>query len=260
LRKLALGVVPVAGLLAQSARSMRQSDFAALCLLAELDRAVRERMLLSTDRFLQAGEPPALTRESRASLLERFGLFGIRLGVVLIRGGIREPTALAQDLARHSGLDELLDLVGRQFLSRAADLKARTALVGMEALLRSGPRAGSGKLEASLERLQANAHGFTELRLLATLRTTGVPLSDELAEEAEMLIGGGRGMSPQARLGLPTDASWDQVSAEALRYLNRWRAVSENPLTDRGGTAVCRVVIRSCEGILSECSALQPNL
>ncbi|HEY8702740.1 MAG TPA: dynamin family protein [Arthrobacter sp.] len=259
LRKLALGVVPVAGLLAQSARSMRQSDFSALCLLAELDRAGRERMLLSADRFLRAGEPRALTREARASLLERFGLFGIRLGVVLIRGGIREPTALAHDLARRSGLDELLDLVGRQFLSRATALKARTVLVGVEALLQARPRAGSSELAASLERLQANAHEFRELRLLATLRTTGVSLSAGLAEEAERLVGGW-GTGPQDRLGLAADASWDHVGAEARRCLNRWRVVAENPLTDRPGTEVCRVVIRSCEGILSESSRFQLNV
>jgi hypothetical protein len=258
LRKLALGVVPVAGLLAQSARSMRQSDFAALSLLAELDRASRERMLLSADRFLRAGQPQALTRQARASLLERFGLFGIRLAVVLIRSGIREPTVLAQDLVRRSGLDELLDLLGRQFLSRAEALKARTVLVGVETLLRAGPRPGSGQLTASLERLQANAHEFRELRLLAMLRTTGVPLSDELAEEAERLIGG-RGLSPKVRLGLGPDASSDQVNAEARRYLDRWRVVAEHPLTDRPGAEVCRVVMRSCEGILSERPALQLN-
>ena len=258
LRKLALGVVPVAGLLAQSARSMRQSDFAALSVLAELDRPGRERMLLSADRFVRASQPQALTREARASLLRRFGLFGIRLAVVLIRGGITEPTALAHDLARRSGLDELLDLVGRQFLSRSDALRARTVLVGVEALLRSGPRPGSAQLTASLERLQANAHEFRELRLLATLRTTGVSLNDALAEEAERLIGGW-GLSAQLRLGLGQDASPDQVSAEARRYLDRWRVVAEHPLTDRPGAEVCRIVMRSCEGILSEQSALQVN-
>jgi hypothetical protein len=258
LRKLALGVVPVAGLLAQSARSMRQSDFAALSVLAELDRPGRERMLLSADRFVRASQPQALTREARASLLRRFGLFGIRLAVVLIRGGITEPTALAHDLARRSGLDELLDLVGRQFLSRSDALRARTVLVGVETLLRSGPRPGSAQLTASLERLQANAHEFRELRLLATLRTTGVSLDDELAEEAERLIGGW-GLSAQLRLGLGQDASRDQVNAEARRYLDRWRVVAEHPLTDRPGAEVCRIVMRSCEGILSEQSALQVN-
>ncbi|QDG68180.1 GTP-binding protein [Pseudarthrobacter sp. NIBRBAC000502772] len=256
LRKLALGVVPVAGLLAQSARSMRQSDFESLQVLAGMERSARERMLLSADRFIRASVPQSLGADARASLLERFGLFGIRLGVVLIRSGFTEPTPLAHELARRSGLDPLLHLVARQFQARGDALKARTALVGVESLLRTAPREGAGRLAAALERLQANAHEFRELRLLATIRTTGVSLSDELAAEAEMLVGGW-GAAPALRMGLAPDAGPDVVLAEARRFLNRWRTVSENPLTERSAVEACRVVMRSCEGVVAECSALQ---
>jgi hypothetical protein len=256
LRKLALGVVPVAGLLAQSARAMRQQDFVSLQQLAGLDRTDREKMLLSADRFLRSTNPETLTAEARASLLARYGLFGIRLAVVLIRNGFDEPTPLAHELARRSGLDPLLDLLSRQFQARAEALKARTALVGVESLLRTSPRPGTEHLAAALERLQANAHEFRELRLLATLRTTGVPLSSELANEAEGLIGGW-GAASHVRLGLDADATPDELSDEARRFLLRWRAVAENPLTDRSALDACRVVIRSCEGILAESSARQ---
>ncbi|MGY4541815.1 hypothetical protein ACVWY0_001728 [Arthrobacter sp. UYNi723] len=256
LRKLALGVVPVAGLLAQSARSMRQSDFESMQVLAGMERSARERMLLSADRFIRATVPQSLGAEARASLLERFGLFGIRLGVVLIRSGFTEPTPLAHELARRSGLDPLLHLVARQFQARGDALKARNALVGVESLLRTAPREGAGRLAAALERLQANAHEFRELRLLATIRTTGVSLSDELAVEAERLVGGW-GAAPALRMGLAPDAGPDIVLAEARRFLNRWRTVSENPLTERSAVEACRVVMRSCEGVVAECSALQ---
>lgn len=256
LRKLALGVVPVAGLLAQSARSMRQSDFESLQLLAGLERAVREKMLLSADRFIRASVPEGLGAEARAFLLERFGLFGIRLGVVLIRGGFTEPTPLAHELARRSGLDPLLHLVERQFQARADALKARTALVGVETLLRTAPREGAGHLATALERLQANAHEFRELHLLATIRTAGVSLSAELAGEAERLLGG-MGAAPALRMGLAPDAASDEVLAEARHCLDRWRTVSENPLLERSAVEACRVVMRSCEGVVAECSALQ---
>ena len=256
LRKLALGVVPVAGLLAQTARSLRQQDFASLQLLAGLDRAARERMMLSADRFLRGSEPERLTSEARASLLARFGLFGIRLAVVLIRNGFNEPTPLAHELARRSGLDPLLELLERQFQARAGALKARTALVGVEALLRSSPREGTEELAGSLERLQANAHEFRELRLLATLRTTGVSLKSDLASDAERLVGG-LGAATHVRLGLEADATPDELSDEARRCLLRWRALAENPLTERSAIDACRVVIRSCEGVLAESAALQ---
>lgn len=251
LRKLALGVVPVAGLLAQSARTLRQPDFEALQLLATLDRAARERMMLSADRFRRSQEPEGLTEEARSSLLARYGLFGIRLAVVLIRNGFPEPTPLAHELARRSGLDPLLDVLDRQFQARAEALKARTALVAVGNLLDSRPRGGSERLAASLERLQANAHEFRELRLLAALRTTGVDLAPELAAEAEQLIGG-HGTAPDLRLGLAADSSPDLLAAEARRCLARWRSVAESPLTPRSALEACRVVIRSCEGVLAD--------
>lgn len=256
LRKLALGVVPVAGLLAQSARTMRQQEFAALQLLAGLDRSDRERALISADRFIRSTIPEGLAAEARASLLARFGLFGIRLAVVLISSGFNEPTPLAHELARRSGLDPLLDLLGRQFQARAEALKARTALVAVESLLRNSPRPGTGHLAAALERLQANAHEFHELRLLAVLRTTGVPLSPELAAEAEGLIGG-RGAALHVRLGMEPDTTPSDMADEARRYLLRWRAVAESPLTDGLALDACRVVVRSCEGVLAESSARQ---
>ncbi|HYH76698.1 MAG TPA: GTP-binding protein, partial [Arthrobacter sp.] len=255
LRKLALGVVPVAGLLAQSARSMRQTDYESLAMLAGMDRAAREKLLLSADRFLRASEPEGLGAGARASLLERFGLFGIRLGVVLIRAGFTDPTPLAHELARRSGLDPLLAMVARQFHARSEALKARTALVGVETLIRTSPREGSGRLAAALERLQANAHEFRELRLLATLRTAGSSLSYDLAVEAERLIGGA-GTAAYLRLALEPEATPEEIVAEARQCLRRWRVVSENPLTDRSGQDICRVVMRSCEGVLADCAAL----
>ncbi|BCW76968.1 dynamin family protein [Arthrobacter sp. NicSoilB11] len=254
LRKLALGVVPVAGLLAQSARTLRQPDFEALQLLATLDRAARERMLLSADRFRRSGEPVALTEEARSSLLERYGLFGIRLAVVLIRNGYPEPTPLAHELARRSGLDPLLEVLDRQFQARAEALKARTVLVAVGNLLDSRPREGTQDLAASLERVQANAHEFRELRLLAALRTAGVDLAPELAAEAERLIGG-RGAAASLRLGMAPDSGPDVLAAEARRCLARWRRVAESPLTARSAVETCRVVIRSCEGVLADFAA-----
>ncbi|MHC6593094.1 dynamin family protein [Arthrobacter sp. C152] len=253
LRKLALGVVPVAGLLAQSARTLRQSDFESLRLLAALDRGARERLLLSADRFRRSTEPEGLSEEARASLLERYGLFGIRLAAVLIPNGFPEPTPLAHELARRSGLDSLLALLDRQFQARADALKARTAVAAVENLLHTRPREGTQALAAALERLQANAHEFRELRLLAGLRSTGVDVPPELAAEAERLIGG-LGTAAPLRLGLPPDAGAGELAAEARACLARWREVAGNPLTARSALEACRVVVRSCEGMLAELS------
>jgi hypothetical protein len=81
-----------------------------------------------------------------------------------------------------------------------------------------------------------------------------VPLSPELAAEAEGLLGGW-GAASHVRLGLDADSTPDELADEARRRLVRWRAVAENPLTDRLALDACRVVLRSCEGVLAESSA-----
>ncbi|NMR31871.1 dynamin family protein [Crystallibacter degradans] len=250
LRTLALGVVPIAGLLAQSARTLRQSEFHALADIARLDRAEREKLLLSADRFIRPAAPTDAGPEVRAALLERFGLFGIRLASALIRGGLTEPTPLAHELARRSGLNELLALLSGQFQARAAQLKARTAVAGIERLLRERPCTGTERLAASLERIQAGAHEFRELRLLAEARTTGLALASELAAEAERLIGG-QGIAPQQRLGLGREATDGELRSAAMACLRRWRTVSENPLTGHAAAEACRTVVRSCEALLA---------
>ncbi|WP_448071355.1 dynamin family protein [Georgenia yuyongxinii] len=250
LRPLALSVIPIAGLLAQSARTLRQSEFAALRALAELGREERERLLLSADRFARAEITPAVDVTMRAALLERLGLFGLRLALVLIRSGLDDPTDLARELARRSGLGELLRLIDGQFQARAAQLKARTALVGLEGLLRARPRPGAERLATELERIQAGAHEFRELRLLGTVRTVGLGLPRDLEAEAERLVGG-RGMAPARRLGLADGATAEEVRAAALEGLRRWRTLAENPLTDRSTAGVCEVVVRSCEGLVA---------
>ncbi|WP_442892858.1 dynamin family protein [Arthrobacter sp. USHLN218] len=256
LRTLALGVVPIAGLLAQSARTLRQREFAMLRDIARLDRTARERLLLSADRFVRAGGTGGTggTDGERAELLDRFGLFGIRLAAALIRGGVADPTELARELARRSGLDDLLQLLAGQFTARAEHLKARTALIGVEKLLRERPRPGIEPLEAALERIQSNAHEFRELRLLADARTAGLGLAPADAQEAERLIGG-QGVGPARRLGLDEDATGAELRERALESLHRWRALAANPLTGRSAAGVCQVVQRSCEAMLAQ---LQP--
>ncbi|WP_210481206.1 dynamin family protein [Naasia sp. SYSU D00948] len=250
LRSLALDVVPVAGLLAQGARTLRQAEYAALAEIAALDRDERERLLVSADRFVRPVEGLRAAPELRRAVLERFGLFGIRLASVLLRNGITEPTPLARELARRSGLDPLLRILADQFSARAEQLKARTAVLGVEALLRERPVPEAGELTAEIERITSSAHELTELRLLAALRTGAAPLPDEARADAERLVGGS-GVVPYQRLGLREGASEQEITEAATAALARWRRRAENPLSDRLTVEVCRIVSRSCEAIIA---------
>jgi hypothetical protein len=251
LRSLAIGVLPVAGRLAQTARTLQQSELDALVQLTKLDRKAREGLLISADRFVKAQARAAGSQEDRAALIDRFGLFGIRLATVLIQNGFSELEPLARELARRSGLDELLGLIATQFRVRDEQLKARAAIVGVETLLRQRPHAGTRALASAVERIEAESHEFRELRLLATANTSGIALAPELTAEMLRLVGS-EGVSPAERLGLPPDAPRTEVRSRAMDHVARWRARAEDPLTDRATAELCRIVVRSCEGILAQ--------
>ena len=249
LRSLALDVVPIAGLLAQSARTLREHEFDALRRLAQLGRGSRERMLMSVDRFIRDDAPIDVTSEERRNLLERFGMFGIRMAAVSIRAGNHDSTALADELYRRSGMDDLIHLVGGQFRSRADVLKASSALAALRALLAERPPAAASLIERSIERLESNAHELRELALLSAARTTGLGLPRAESEEAERLVGAaGTGIAD--RLGLPDDGAPEERHRAAVAALQRWRALAGSPLLDRASAEACDVVTRSCEALV----------
>jgi hypothetical protein len=252
IRGLCQTVVAVAGLLAQTGRTMRQQEFAALNTLAGLPRADLDALLLSVDRFSRSelAEPDS---ETRRALMDRFGLFGVRLSTTLIRQGIKDPNQIATELVRRSGLDELRSVLATQFTERRDLLKARSALLAIDLVLTREPRPASAPLAAEVERILAGAHEFAELRLLSTLRSGAIKLSPEVLDEAERLLGG-EGGSAAARLGLDPAAAADPraMRAAALDAVTRWQRRAESPLSGRAVSDVARVVVRSVEGVLAQ--------
>jgi hypothetical protein len=251
-RGLCQNVVAVAGLLAQTGRTLRQAEHTALTALARTTRDDLETELLSVDRFLRAGRESGVTAEVRQRLLARFGLFGIRLSTSLIRQGADSPAALAKELVDRSGLRELEQVLHTQFGERRDVLKARSALLAVDAVLRSGDGAGprQGPLAREIDRILAGAHEFTELRLLGALRSGTVTLPTRDADDGERLLGDA-GASPAARLGLGPDAPSHELAEAAYTALERWQRHMVNPMLGRSTTDACRAVVRSCEGILA---------
>ena len=215
IRGLCQTVVAVAGLLAQTGRTMRQPEFAALTVLAGLPRADLDAMLLSVDRFARAelADPDS---DTRAALMERFGLFGVRLSTTLIRQGINDPNQIATELVRRSGLDELRSVLATQFTERRDLLKARSALLAIDLVLTREPRPGSAPLAAEVERILAGAHEFAELRLLSTLRSGVVRLPTEVLDEAERLLGGEGGV------GRRPGSGWSRRPGRTSCGRRRW--------------------------------------
>jgi len=244
-------IVAVAGLIAQAGRSLRQDEFQAFMKLASAPRDQTEAMLLSVDRFLQPGprEDALLPLDSRGDLLDRFGLFGVRLATTLVRQDSTSPDLLATALVRRSGLDELRSSLASRFTERRDLLKARSALLAMDFVLRRKPSPRGRPLLAEVERILAGGHAFAEMRLLAAIRSSAVTLPDAYRAEAERLLGA-NGTAPARRLGLVDDTDPGTLRAVALEALERWRRLSENPVFPRAFSDAARTVVRSCEGIL----------
>ena len=243
-------VVPVAGLLALAARTLRHSDFVALRSLANDRPEDVQTLLLSADRFTRPDAPAPVSRDVRASLLERLGLFGIRLSIALIRAGIADAQALAEELERRSGLAALQRLIAVHFTRRGSRLKAMTAVHNLESVLRERPMAGNDDLWRELERLRLASHDVEELGLLARSRAVDGPLPGPLRAEGERLLGA-EGAAPRERLGLPAETPAEAVRAAALGALGRWRAAAADPLAPRATVDAIELVVRSCEEMLA---------
>lgn len=249
LTRLAIDVVPVAGLLGEAARTLREEEFRDLKRLAGLERKERELTLISADRFGRAKDVAGITRTQRRNLLARLGIFGIRVGVTLIRAGAANSSELAEQLVGQSGLGELVDVIQRHFSARAEELKVRGVLDSLEGLIRAvPPQAASVAIETGIERIRASAHGLRELELLSQLRLGGAVLPDPWASRAERIIGGG-GTDSETRLGVAPGAMSESLYASALGQVDEWRVLAHSPTMPRTGVDACRVVIRSLEEV-----------
>jgi hypothetical protein len=254
-RAVTQALVPVAGLLGLAGRTLRHRDFVALRSLEQGDRADLESMLLSADRFCRPEAPIPVAQAARVDLLDRLGLFGVRLGVALIRLGAADAGALAAELVRRSGLAELQRLLDVHFTRRSGALKAATALRGVERLLAEMPISGTEPLRAGIERIQVASPELPELDLLMRLRSPRAPLPAGWRREAERLLGA-EGAAATDRLGLRAAAADEDLRAAAVEALTRWRARAGDPLTTRAAVDACDLLARTCEEILGRLDGL----
>lgn len=250
-RRLAQTVVPVAGLLAQTGVTLREVEFHALASLGRAPVAEVDALLLSADRFANAEAHVGLTTMERAALLDRFGLFGVRLSVQLVRDGtVTNADALSRELETLSGLPLLRSVLLSQFAERRDLLKARSGVLAVETLARAEPREGSDRLLGEVEQITAGAHELAELRLLALLRSGAVDAKPDDLEAMERLVGG-EGATVTTRLGLAPDADAGAVRAAATESLARWQRRAESPMASRHVSDAARLLVRTCEAILT---------
>jgi replication fork clamp-binding protein CrfC len=247
-------VVPVSGLLALTARTLRQSEFVALEKLAGVDFAELTKAMLSVDRFVREDSSLPVDAVTRAALLERFGMFGIRISIAVLRAGIGDSVALADELLERSGLIALRDVIDQQFAQRSDLLKAHTALLSLRRFVELNPIFATPHIVADIDPLLADTHAFEELRLLSQLRSRQTTLNEDEMASLRRLIGGS-GTDAASRLGLQPDEPHDGPRA-AFAAAQRWRRRADHPLNDPFTTRACRAAVRSAEGLVAEYAAL----
>ncbi|NMI01724.1 ATP-binding protein [Pseudonocardia acidicola] len=247
-------VVPVSALLAVTGAALRDDEYRLLARLGEQDAEEIRRLTCSADPFVAAsGDGDAAARRE---LLDRFGLFGVRWSIGLIRDGrAPAPEALAQALVEHSGVPRLRELIDARFARRADAWKARSALLILDALVRASPQAADARpLLYRLERIRSGAHELTEIDLVDALHAGGLDLADDARQTAERLLGAS-GIEPRARLGLAGDAGPQEVAAAAAAQLEYWQRRAAHPVAGKGERDAASVLVRTCEQLLARAAA-----
>ena len=255
-RSLASHVMPIAGLLAETGLTLREDEAAALRTVASEPAETLEDMLLSAEQFCDpaAGE---LTVEIRRNLLDRLGLYGVRIMTEEIRSGrVTTASEMAPRLVEASGLDALRGVIDQHFLPRARVLQARTALAAARSLvphLRVMDGRVADDLERGAERIAAGAVDFARLRAANLVTAESLRVTDDERSELQRLFLAG---TPVGSLGLAPDAPPEAVQAAALATIQRWRDRSNDPLADPALIEVCETAARTGERIFAELSGV----
>lgn len=248
-RELASGVVPVAGLIAETGATLREQEFQWLRDIAVLEVDRREALLHSVDRFRDADLHPH-GWEIREELLRRFGLFGLRTAIgLIVSGQTRTATELSQSLLALSGIRDLQRQLRDRYTTRAMALKARTALAALRSIadrLEGHGVYAAAELVADIERVEASSHEIDQLRLAHLVLSGLVKMNDNEREEIERLSSGG---SLAAQAGAPEGAGPDEIRAAALSGVERWRARTGDPFSDRRTVEAAEIISRAYENI-----------
>ena len=247
-------VVPVSGLLALTARTLRQSEFIALQKLAGADSGELNKAMLSVDRFVRTDSRLPVDAATRAQLLERFGMFGIRISIAVLAAGVHDAPGLADELLERSGLVALREVIDQQFAQRSDMLKAHTALLSLRRFVEAFPIVATPYVIADIDPLLADTHAFEELRLLSQLHSRPTTLNEDEIASLRRIIGGS-GTNPASRLGLGLSAEPQEGPRAAFAAAQRWRRRAEHPLNDPFTTRACRAAVRSAEAMVADFAA-----
>jgi hypothetical protein len=251
-RSLVANVVPVAGLLAQSAVTLTETTYRSLAVLASAGAADLAAALLSVDRFTAADRLSMVPAVERERLLGVLGLYGVRRALDAIRSGrVDRAEGLSKQLTRASGLDALHNVIFRQFSGRAPVVKAAQTLDVLEAALDDGGVRRDPALLQDLERVRVNSHAVVELRTLnEVLCSPRLAMGPTQRFDVARALGS-EGLDARTRVGLPPTASEPEVLDELRQQARRWQAVATSTVSLPDEQRLARVAVRSLSVLLA---------
>jgi hypothetical protein len=255
-RTLCATVVPMAGLLAETGLTLREDEAASLRELAATAAEDLELMLLSAESFcdLHASD---LTVEVRRGLVERLGMYGVRIAVQEIKDGSTTAATLGPKLVERSGLNQLNRVIAEHFLPRARVLQARSALAAIRGLalrLRTADPGRSDYVDREAERIEAGAVDFARIRAAQVLAAGGLRVKDHERVELERVL---LGATAADALGI-AGAGPTELATAALQVITRWRDRAADPLADPALVEVCEAAARTGEAIYGTTQGARP--
>jgi hypothetical protein len=253
LRGVVSGVLPVIGLLAETAQAavFNEADARALAAVAAItDRFDREDMLLTTDDFL-GFEALDLDRPQRLRLLSMLDLYGLKVAVRAADDGARTASAFLKVFDEASGFAALRNAVIQRFAGQSEVFKAHAAMSDLRraSYLRTDPDnlRALRALRSPLEKLELDPslHVLRLMEVAQAVASSALVLPDVLLADVLSLT---EAPDPRSAVGARAARSRDAASAGATR----WSAWENDPRRSPLESRLARVMREAYEMMWSE--------
>lgn len=251
LRGVVSGVLPIVGLLAETAAAARftEEDARALEVVNDVeDEFDREDMLLTPEDFLRS-KAFDLPEAARRRLLSMLDMYGLRVALHALSAGARGAAPLVRSMADASGLAPLQALIRDRFASQAALLKAHAAICDLQRISYHRDDPGNAKalrsLRTPLERIELDAtlHVLRVFEVMQAACSGECRLPPDLLADVETLCRGG--------LNAPA-GSVDDARAEAMAGAARWARFGQDPRRSPAEARHARTVKQAFELVVAQ--------
>jgi hypothetical protein len=253
LRGVVSGVLPVIGLLAETAQAavFTESDARALAAVAAVtDQFDREDMLLTNDDFL-AFEALDLERAQRQRLLSMLDLYGLKVAVAAADQGARTASDYLRVFDEASGFAALRAAVLQRFASQSEVFKAHAAMSDLRraSYLRNDPENTRAlrALRSPLEKIELDPalHSLRLLEVAQAVAAGELTLPEHLLADVVALTEVG---DPRSAVGAVARRGRDAAVEGAMRWSTWENDPRRSPLESR----LARVMKEAFEMMWSE--------